>query len=115
MRGIQFGGIYSTNDDAVGASLDLINMAQDFTGLQWGALNWSRRSFTGVQFGLANLGAEVYGLQFGFYNQADSFKGLQLGLVNYVKNIDVGLQVGLVNIINNNGWLPAMVLLNGRF
>ena len=38
--------------------------------------------------------------------------GLQLGFVNYAKTID-GLQIGLLNIAEN-GWFPAMILVNGR-
>ncbi len=55
------------------------------------------------------------GLQWGFYNQAERLTGLQLGFVNYINRIDKGLQIGLVNIIESNGWLPIMVIVNGRF
>lgn len=39
--------------------------------------------------------------------------GVQFGLVNYARTID-GLQVGILNIAEN-GYFPAMVLVNGRF
>ena len=56
---------------------------------------------------------EMTGLQAGFYNQADMIRGVQFGLLNYAHDI-YGLQIGLFNIAEN-GYLPAMVFLNGRF
>ena len=53
------------------------------------------------------------GLQWGLYNQAESVSGLQVGFINYAKYID-GLQIGVLNIAEN-GWFPAMILVNGAF
>jgi hypothetical protein len=41
-------------------------------------------------------------------------EGLQFGLVNVAGTIN-GLQIGLVNVIQQGGWLPVMVLVNGHF
>lgn len=79
------GAIYSTSEDAIGAQLGLVN----------------------------NVG-EMTGVQLGFVNIAQNLTGLQLAFVNYATNLDKGLQLGLLNICPN-GWLPAMIIVNGRF
>ena len=90
----------------------IINLANKVNGVQWGLLSKSE-DLTGGQLGIVNMGNEVLGVQYGFYNQAENMNGLQLGFINYAKNI-TGLQIGLLNIAEN-GWLPAMVFVNGRF
>ena len=100
MRGLQ-GAIYNVTTDAV--------------GIQGGLVDVNKGTFTGLKSGLVNLGQEMKGLQYGFYNQAESLTGVQLGLVNNARRVECGLQIGLVNIIKENGWLPVMVIVNGRF
>jgi hypothetical protein len=68
----------------------------------------------GWQAALVNITyGNFKGLQWGGVNYAGNMKGLQLGLVNYAGTVK-GIQLGLVNIIERDGWLPFMVLLNGR-
>ena len=62
-----------------------------------------------------NYAGNLEGLQISLVNIAKNFKGLQLGAINYAHNIDRGLQIGLLNIIAHDGWLPALVMVNGRF
>ncbi len=129
VHGIDF-GIGSHTDEVYGVQLDLvmaqtryelrglssawlISLAEEVTGVQWAALT-KNTQMTGAQFGLVNLSSRhVTGAQVGFFNQAEDINGLQFGFVNYAKQI-YGLQVGILNIAEN-GWFPAMVLVNGRF
>ena len=91
----------------------IINLANQVKGAQLGLLA-KNEDIIGAQLGLVNLSMHsATGLQWGFFNQAEYMNGLQLGFVNYAKTID-GLQIGLLNIAEN-GWFPAMVIVNGRF
>jgi len=60
------------------------------------------------------VGGTMTGFQWGLFNKARRVEGLQLGLVNVAGTIH-GLQIGLVNVIQQGGWLPIMVLVNGNF
>ncbi len=129
VHGIDF-GIGSSTDEVYGVQLDLvmaqtrydlrgvsaawlISLAEDVTGAQWAAFA-KNTHLTGAQMGLINISTrQVTGAQIGFYNQAENMNGLQFGFVNYAKQI-YGLQIGILNIAEN-GWFPAMVLVNGRF
>lgn len=129
VHGIDF-GIGSHTDEVYGVQLDLvmaqtrydlrgvsaawlISLAEDVTGAQWAAFA-KNTHLTGAQMGLINISTrQVTGAQIGFYNQAENMNGLQFGFVNYAKQI-YGLQIGILNIAEN-GWFPAMVLVNGRF
>lgn len=98
VRGLQWDLIYSYSDDLFGMQTAIAGKANRAAGVQW--------SFV-------NLAEAMSGVQFGLYNQAEKMSGLQLGVVNNAQTIH-GLQIGLVNIAGN-GWLPVMVLVNGRF
>lgn len=115
VKGVQLDILFAqTTYEMKGVSLSwIINMANEMTGVQ-GALFAKAENMTGVQFGLVNFANKsATGVQWGFYNQAEYMHGLQLGFVNYARTID-GLQIGLLNIAEN-GWFPAMILVNGRF
>lgn len=122
-------GIGSHTDEVTGAQLDLlmaqtryelrglsfaflVNLTEQGTGAQLGAFNQSSH-FTGAQLGLFNKTERITGAQIGFFNMAESMHGLQFGFVNYAHNIR-GLQIGILNVAEN-GWFPAMVLVNGYF
>ncbi len=91
----------------------LVSMANDVKGLQLAAFV-KGNEVTGVQMGLVNLTNSINGLQFGFFNQTDYLHGVQFGFVNYARDLDQGLQLGLLNIAEN-GFVPVMVFVNGRF
>ncbi|MBP5429947.1 MAG: hypothetical protein J6Y25_03575 [Elusimicrobiaceae bacterium] len=97
--GANFAWGISKTSYAQGAQLAFVTMSNSITGAQLGAVNMSSRS--------------VIGAQVGFYNQAEYINGVQLGFVNYAKYI-YGLQLGFINIAEN-GFLPAMIFVNGRF
>lgn len=99
LNGVSMAWIVSLANEVRGAQFAMLTVSDTVHGAQLGLVNLNRRDFTG--------------LQFGFFNQAEYANGLQLGFVNYAKNIN-GLQVGILNIAEN-GWFPAMVLVNGRF
>ena len=126
--GVQTSWIYASAPEFSGVQSSLIDVADQFTGVQWGGLNLANRDFTGVQLGFVNVDLNDFtgvqfsfvnytekftGVQAGFVNVAKDVNGLQLGLVNYTENV-YGLQIGLVNVATKN-WLPAMILVNGRF
>lgn len=114
VTGLQFDLVMAqTRYELRGASFAwLVNLAEQGTGAQMASITKSTH-FTGAQFGLVNLADRMTGAQLGFFNQAEYVSGLQFGFVNYAKNIR-GLQIGLLNVAEN-GWFPAMVLVNGQF
>ena len=138
-------GIGSKTDSVTGAQIDLIwaqthyqltgasfawlvNMARkvsgfqtatfvkaaDVTGAQMGVATMTS-ALNGAQIGCVNLTSSLYGAQVGFYNHADQIvSGFQLGMLNYARSITQGVQLGLLNIAEN-GFVPVMVFVNGRF
>lgn len=113
-QGVQFDLLFAqTREDMKGLSHALVTFSNEMTGLQGGFITKSNH-LRGVQWGALNLNTgQMSGLQWGLYNQAESVSGLQVGFINYAKYID-GLQIGVLNIAEN-GWFPAMILVNGRF
>ena len=107
--------IYARSNEMRGLQGALYNVTTDGVGLSHGFVDVNKGTFTGLKSGFVNLGQEMKGVQFGFYNQAETLTGLQFGLVNNSRRVESGLQIGLVNIIKENGWLPFMVIVNGRF
>ncbi len=103
----------SKTTQAKGLQWAFVTMSEDMTGVQLGGVNMATTT-TGVQLGGVNMShRSIVGAQVGFYNQAEYINGVQFGLVNYAKYI-YGLQLGIFNIAEN-GYLPAMVFINGRF
>ena len=104
-----------------GAQVGLLNYADTFIGLQEGVANVANGTFMGLQTGFLNCAHDVYGLQCGYYfllgvNVASgSLRGCQIGLVNYANRVEGGLQIGVINIIEQNGWLPVLPIVNGHF
>lgn len=99
MRGASISWAVSKARQAWGAQLSPVNMAEEISGAQVGAINMTSEKVTGTQIG--------------FFNNAENLHGFQVGLVNHAKNI-YGVQVGLINIAEN-GILPVMIFVNGRF
>ena len=103
----------SKTSQAKGVQWAFVTMADNMTGAQLGGVNMVVNT-TGAQVGGVNMSLRsIVGAQVGFYNQASYINGVQFGLVNYAKYI-YGLQIGIFNIAEN-GFLPAMVFVNGRF
>ena len=95
--------------DVKGVRLSLIyGECQEFTGLDIGIVDSTRKDFTGVAIGGANIAADrLRGAQLGLINWNNNgamdwsrrSTGAQLGLVNYADTF-IGLQDGFVNIAN---------------
>ena len=115
LTGLSWAWIYTRSNNLTGVQFGLYDVTNKATGVTFGLVNHNKGSFTGAQLGAVNIANNMKGLQLGWFNYSERFTGLQLGFINYVNRIDKGLQIGLVNIIENNGWLPVMVIVNGKF
>ncbi|GGB70928.1 hypothetical protein GCM10007424_08650 [Flavobacterium suaedae] len=82
MNGLHIAGISNTTDKASGVLLSFGNSADDFKGLQVGAINMARNSMVGLQLGGYNEAGNMTGIQIGIFNKAKKVKGFQLGLWN---------------------------------
>ena len=121
---LAIGIIQGAPGDSSGFSWAVINYAGNYTGVQWGGINYNSRSFTGWQSGFINYtDGRTSGLQTGTVNYASRLKGVQIGLLNYADRVDTGLQLGMINVIPQNEVLsglprqlsPAMVFANWSF
>lgn len=113
---IAFGLVNGSYGDSVGASLGIVNYAENYKGIHLGLINSASGQFSGVQCGW------LFG--FSAINYANALTGLQLGLVNYADTAENGLQLGVLNIINDTEtWFgnlpeelaPGMIILNWSF
>lgn len=117
ISGVRLTLIYTKNRDVTGLDLSFIaaHATGNFTGVQWALVGLADGNLLGWQANAINLtGKTMRGLQSGLFNKAGRVEGLQFGLVNVAGTIN-GLQIGLVNVIQQGGWLPVMVLVNGHF
>ena len=130
---LAIGLVNGTTGNSAGLSLGVLNYANNYTGCQWGLVNYTTGDFTGWQggffFGIIGSIVNVTegnmkGAQIGGVNYAGRLSGLQLGVVNYAREAHSGVQVGLINIIpQNTHWFselperlaPAMIFVNWRF
>ncbi|ACC98202.1 hypothetical protein Emin_0647 [Elusimicrobium minutum Pei191] len=114
IAGVQFNVVWAKNQTMAGWQASWVfNDAGSFSGLQTAPINKSV-DISGVSIGLVNMSYNITGFQLGFFNMADRFSGLQLGFINYARDIDRGIQLGLVNFAEN-GFMPVMLFINGRF
>ena len=115
VRGVKF-GLVDTADIVYGIQGGLVTInRQDMRGIQGGLVSINNGKMQGLQDGYINWSdGQVIGVQWGLVNVANRMTGVQFGLVNYAKQLENGLQLGLVNIAKN-GWLPVMIIVNGRF
>jgi len=126
------GLVNGSTGDSVGLSVGLLNYAENYTGLQWGLVNYTSGDFAGWQGGfflglvgsvVNYTGGTMKGFQCGVVNYARTLNGFQLSLVNYAETVTSGLQIGIVNIMPENEWFsrlpdelaPGMVLVNWHF
>jgi hypothetical protein len=105
-----FGIVNGSTGDSAGLSWSwILNYAEDYTGVQWAMVNYTKGNFMGWQSGVVNYAKEL--------------KGLQLGMVNYAETGDSGVQIGFLNIIKENEWFselpgklaPGMIFVNWSF
>ncbi len=115
VTGLQWDLVWAqTQYELKGASIAfIVSMANQVKGVQTAAFV-KAADVTGAQLGVVNLGLTINGVQLGFVNQTDYLHGLQFGFVNYAREIEKGLQIGILNIAEN-GWVPVMIIANGRF
>lgn len=124
---LSLGLVNGSVGDSSGFSIAyLLNYSENYKGVNWGFVNYTKGDFLGWQSGTINYTANNFtGLQTGAVNYADQLKGLQLGLFNFTEEArDTAIQVGLINVIRENRkWFsefpdavaPAMVFVNWRF
>jgi hypothetical protein len=102
----------------------LLNYADNYEGVHWGLINYTKGDFLGWQAGAVNYTeGPMKGLQTGFVNYAGNLNGLQFGVINYAETAKTGVQIGLLNLIPSNPWFsglpdqlaPGMVFINWRF
>lgn len=139
-KSLAVGIVNGSKGNSAGLSCGLVNYGENYSGVQWGPVNFVRGNFAGWQDGWFNYtggnftgwqdgifnytGGELSGLQSGVFNCAGSLSGVQIGLVNYAKTASAGLQIGLLNLIpRNQAWFadlpeslaPGMIVVNWRF
>ncbi len=114
----------STGNSAGFSFAFLINYADNYKGIQWAPINYTKGDFLGWQTGFVNYtDGTMKGLQSGVVNYAGKLTGLQFGFVNYAESAETGVQIGLINFIPDNAWFsdlpdglaPEMVFVNWRF
>ena len=122
---LAIGFVNGSTGRSAGLSLGVIlNYADDYTGVQWALVNYTKGDFLGWQGGFVNYtDGLMKGLQSGVVNYAGRLTGLQFGFVNYAATAETGVQIGLVNLLPQNQWFtglpdglaPGMILVNWRF
>ncbi|HEX9052866.1 MAG TPA: hypothetical protein VF841_20225 [Anaeromyxobacter sp.] len=116
VSGLRLTLIYSRNVNVTGFDYSFIatHTTGNFKGVQLAPVNIVDKDVLGLQWSWVGLtGGTMRGAQLGLFNKAKRVEGLQLGLVNYAGTIH-GIQIGFVNIIEQGGWLPVMVIVNGN-
>ena len=120
---LAIGFVNGSSGTSAGLSLGLLNYADNYTGFQWAAVNYTEGDLLGWQLAFVNYtDGTMKGLQSGFVNYAGKLTGLQFGFVNFAESAETGVQIGIVNLLPHNEWFtrlpdelaPAMVLLNWR-
>jgi hypothetical protein len=120
---LTLGFVNGSTGDSGGLSVGIVNYAESYQGVQWGAINISTENFIGWQHGYVNIAQGTFkGFELGFINLAEDATGFQLGAVNYAQKLR-GLQIGFINIALNNPWFnefpdklaPGFPFLNWSF
>ncbi|MEO5365858.1 MAG: hypothetical protein H7831_05795 [Magnetococcus sp. WYHC-3] len=121
---LALGIVNGSTGQSAGLSISwILNYADDYDGVQWALVNYTKGNFLGWQSGFVNYtGGLMKGFQGGFVNYAGRLTGLQLGFVNYAETAETGVQIGLVNLIPSNAWFsglpdelaPGMIFVNWR-
>lgn len=113
IRGVRLNLIYGRNTDVTGLDVGLVNYTtRSFLGVQWGVVGIAEGSFTGWQANwLVNVSKGTFeGVQWGaLVNSAEAGRGGQVAGVNVAQNYR-GLQLGLVNYAESlNGFQVGFV------
>ena len=124
-RAFALGFVNGSTGESKGLSAALLwNYAENYTGVQFGLVNYASGDFIGWQDAIVNVTQGSFiGLQSGCINYAGNLTGLQLGIFNYAKTAKNGLQIGVINIIQDNEWFSdfpgdfskGMVFFNWSF
>lgn len=124
-KGFALGFVNGSKGDSAGFSLGILfNYAENYKGVLWAPVNYTKADFVGWQLGVVNYSeSSMKGLQTGVVNCAGNLTGLQLGVVNYATKATSGVQIGVLNIIPQNQWFtnfpnelaPGMIIVNWRF
>ena len=101
---LTLGLVNGSSGDSGGLSWGIVNYAESYTGVQWGAVNISTENFVGWKCGWINVSQGTFkGLSWGAVNYSEDTTGLQVGVVNYAQRLN-GLQLGFANVAMNNSW-----------
>jgi hypothetical protein len=115
LRGIELGLVNYVAGDAAGAQWGIVNVTgANHLGLQDAFVSITHGKIEGLQLGLVTVAGSTSGFQVGLVNHATNARGLQFGLVNHAVTMN-GLQIGIVNVIEQGGWLPVTIIVNGSF
>jgi len=123
-RSFALGLVNGMKMDSVGLAWGIVNYADNYKGVQWAAVNYSKQDDLGWFSSAVNFTQEkMTGLQTGFVNYAGFLKGVQFGFINYSDDGKAGVQIGLINVMPKNKWFdgmpnelaPGMIIVNWRF
>lgn len=117
VSGVDLGLVnHITSGVSKGVQFGLVGIVEaGYMGWQDNAVNITKGSFEGLQWGVVNYGGNTSGVQLGFVNYSASVSGVQFGFVNYAGNMKKGLQIGLINIIRQGGQFPFFPIVNWAF
>ena len=131
--GVDVGSVNRTTSEMLGFQYGVVNLNQDFAGLQYGLFNESGGDFAGFQYGLINrVGGNFAGIQYGLANISTGddqsllvgmrasllfghqarLWGLDVGLLNMTSEDMRGVQIGLVNTNLGNALGLQLALVN---
>lgn len=120
-RALALGLVNGSTGDSGGLSLGALNYADNYSGVQLGAVNVVKGDFKGLQLGAVNWAeSSSRSWQLGAINVCKDCQGLQLGAINYCESMR-GLQIGALNLITKSEWFapktlgPAFPIINWSF
>jgi hypothetical protein len=120
---LNLGFVNGSTGSSGGLSIGIVNYAESYEGVQWGAINISTENFLGWQHGFVNVAEGTFnGFQLAFVNVGENTTGFQLGAINYAQELH-GLQIGFLNLAMNNAVFaelpdklaPAFPIVNWSF
>ena len=82
---LALGIVNGSTGDSCGFSWGLVNYADNYKGVQFAFVNYTKGTFVGWQNGAVNIAQHVSGLQWGAVNYTETLNGVQLGFINVVE------------------------------